>query len=114
MSLMTNHQVDIYGDGTMHWVLNGSAAATPVNQSIFWVMTVDSAGAYVFLVEYGEWAPIMETFCESDEIQYCAGNWYSWNQIEGTWVIQRSATSLYFDCTFTECDLSHIGEEATC
>ena len=53
------------------------------------------------------------TYCHQEDITYCAGNWEVYDDTVETWVYDPDATSLYNDCTYTECDLEDYDEDDT-
>lgn len=53
------------------------------------------------------------TYCEQIDITFCAGNWMIFDDDIETWIFDPDATSLHYNCSDTNCDLSDFNESDT-
>lgn len=91
-----------------HYVLNLSDSDSYYEM---YFEIIDGSGywdVYEFDEDGDSTGPI--TYCHQNDITYCAGNWEIYDDTEETWVYDQYATSLYDDCTYTECDFSDVTE----
>ena len=102
----------IYDDNNEHYRLNIT------NSTGYYTMyyeLIDGTSGYwdVYQIdETGESSDYL-TYCEQTDITYCAGNWMVFDDVVETWVFDPDATSLYTDCSYTDCDFSAFNESDT-
>ena len=74
---------------------------------------IDSTTAFWDIYRIDESGPSSGylTYCEQIDITFCAGNWMIFDDAVETWIFDPDATSLYYNCSDTECDLSDFNHD---
>lgn len=54
------------------------------------------------------------TYCDKEDLSECAGNWIFFDHDKDIWIFDAEATSQFFDCSYTECDIAGDDMNTNC